>query len=68
MSGIPAPVDRVVGIVTLSVFTNLPVHGGQLLNGDPTIIEKGFVYLVDQGGGRLEVLKASEFLKRVAAK
>jgi WD40 repeat protein len=37
---------------------------GQLLNGDPATIETGFVYLVDQGGGRLEVLKPSEFRKR----
>src|SRR5262249_3582245 len=37
---------------------------GQLLNGDADAIEKGFVYLLDKGDGRLEVLKPSEFRKR----
>jgi WD40 repeat protein len=39
---------------------------GDILHGDPELIEKELVYLIEQENGVLEVLKPSEFEKRVA--
>jgi WD40 repeat protein len=40
---------------------------GQLWQGDTAVVEQEFVYVVEQDGGRLELLKPSEFLERYAA-
>jgi len=39
---------------------------GQILHGDPEIAEKELVYVVEKPSGALELLKYSEFHKRVA--
>ena len=40
---------------------------GEILYGDPDVIEKELVYLIEKPSGALELLKPSEFQKRVAA-
>jgi hypothetical protein len=40
---------------------------GEILHGDPEVIEKELVYLVETLSGTLELLKPSEFQQRVAA-
>ena len=40
---------------------------GEILHGDPEVVEKELVYLVETPSGTLELLKPSEFQKRVAA-
>jgi WD40 repeat protein len=40
---------------------------GQLLHGDLEKVEQDFVHVIEQPGGRLELLKPSEFRRRIAA-
>jgi dipeptidyl aminopeptidase/acylaminoacyl peptidase len=41
--------------------------GGKLLHGDPEVVEKELVYIVEHFDGRRETLKPSEFRKRIIA-
>jgi hypothetical protein len=40
---------------------------GEILHGDPELIEKELIYLVETPTGAAEILKPSEFRKRAAA-
>ncbi len=40
---------------------------GELLYGDPDVVEQELVYLVEQSDGRIEVLRLSAFRERVQA-
>jgi WD40 repeat protein len=39
---------------------------GQVLDGDPDVLEEHFVYIVENEDGRQELLKPSEFRRRIA--
>ena len=40
---------------------------GEILHGDPDVIEKELIYLVETPSGTLELLEPSEFQERVFA-
>jgi len=40
---------------------------GELLHGEPEVVEEELTYLIEKPSGALDLLKPSEFLKRVAA-
>ena len=40
---------------------------GEILHGDPEVVEKKLIYMVATPSGTLELLKPSEFQKRLAA-